>query len=399
MQFRLLVIFALLAGSCRRKLLSKALLRKITRRLQAFSPRLVVDFLSMRKAVLLSALLFGVVLATVSFTLHALGEPGFHSGGSPVAASGGTNPSLLVVNQGDHNLSIVDPATDQQVATVSEDVSKVHGHETIASPDGRTAYVPIYGSVGVGKAGINGQNLLVIDLPTRKIVANIDFGHGVRPHCPIYDARRGVLYVTTELDQTVSIIDPKTLKIIGTIPTGQKESHMLVISHDGRRGYTANVGAGTVSVLDLANRRLVTVIPISAETQRISISNDDRMVFTSDQTKPQLAVIDTSTNKIKAWVPLETPGYGTGATKDGRWLLVTMPQAKKIAVVDLRTLKVVRTIDVPPSPQEVLVNPNGKVAYVSCSKSGEVAVIDLSQWKVLGLISAGRGADGLAWAR
>jgi YVTN family beta-propeller protein len=360
---------------------------------------LVVDFRSMKKSALLCVLFFGIALATVPVAFRALGQSGFDEGGSAAAGSAGTSPSLLVVNQGDKNLSIVDPATDQQVATVSENETDVHGHEIIASPDGRKAYVPIYGSVGVGKPGIDGQKLLVIDIPARKVVGNIDFGHGVRPHCPVYDARRNVLYVTTELDQTVSIIDPKTLKIVGTIPTGQKESHMLVLSHDGRFGYTANVGAGTVSVLDLAKRRLVKVIPISAETQRISISEDDRMVFTSDQTKPQLAVIDTSTNKVKAWVPLETTGYGTAPTKDGRWLLVTMPAAKKVAIVDLSTLKVVRTIDVPPTPQEVLMRPDGKVAYVSCNKSGQVAVIDLSQWKVHALITTGRGADGLAWAR
>ena len=57
--------------------------------------------------------------------------------------------------------------------------------------------------------------------------------------------------MTTELDQTVTIIDPKSLKIIGTIPTGQAESHMLALSNDGLRGYTANVGPGTVSVLDI----------------------------------------------------------------------------------------------------------------------------------------------------
>ena len=43
----------------------------------------------------------------------------------------------------------------------------------------------------------------------------------------------------------------QTLKIVETIPTGQQESHMLAITHDGRRGYTSNVGAGTVSALDL----------------------------------------------------------------------------------------------------------------------------------------------------
>ncbi len=61
--------------------------------------------------------------------------------------------------------------------------------------------------------------------------------------------------MTTELDQSVTIIDPKTLKIVGSIPTGQPESHMLTISHDGLRGYTANVGPGTVSVLDIKARK------------------------------------------------------------------------------------------------------------------------------------------------
>jgi DNA-binding beta-propeller fold protein YncE len=62
-------------------------------------------------------------------------------------------------------------------------------------------------------------------------------------------------------------------------------------------------------------------------------------------------------------------------------------------------MKVVRTIDVPASPQEVLIRPDGKVAYVSCNTSGKVAAIDLSQWKVQKLITAGKFADGLAWAK
>jgi YVTN family beta-propeller protein len=240
--------------------------------------------------------------------------------------------------------------------------------------------------------------MVVIDIPTRAVTGKVDFGHGVRPHCPVYDRVHNLLYVTTELDQTVSIIDPKTLTIVGTIPTGQKESHMLVISRDGQRGYTANVGPGTVSVLDMTGHKTIAVIPISATTQRIAISNDDKMVFTSDQTKPQLAVIDTASNKIKTWVPLPAVGYGTSPTPDGRYLLVTLPSADKLAVVDLATLKVVQTVDVAKDPVKVLASPDGKVAYVSCSRAHQVAVVDLSQWKVQSLIDAGAGVDGLAWA-
>jgi DNA-binding beta-propeller fold protein YncE len=112
------------------------------------------------------------------------------------------------------------------------------------------------------------------------------------------------------LDKTVTVIDPKTLKIAGTIPTGQAESHMLAISHDGRRGYTANVGPGTVSVLDMQARKMLKVIPISGNTQRIAISMDDKWVFTADQTQPRMAVIDTKTNEVAKWVPMEGVGYG-----------------------------------------------------------------------------------------
>jgi YVTN family beta-propeller protein len=303
---------------------------------------------------------------------------------------------LLVANKGDQSLGIVDPVAGRQVAVIPE--GGTTGHEVIASPDGKTAWVPIYGNSGVGKPGTDGRNMVAIDIASRKVTGNVDFGRGVRPHCPVFGPKNGLLYVTTEIDKTISIIDPKTRRIVGTVPTGQAESHMLAISNDGRRGYTANVGPGTVSVLDLEGKKTVAIIPISGNTQRISVSADDSMVFTADQTQPRLAVIDTSTNKVKTWVPLPGTGYGTAATGDGKWLVVAVPKANKVAVVDLKTMKVAHTVDVPAAPQEVLIRPDGKVAYVSCDASAKVAAIGTSDWKVQQLIDAGKSADGLAWA-
>jgi DNA-binding beta-propeller fold protein YncE len=305
-------------------------------------------------------------------------------------------PMLLVVNQGDRDISLIDPAVGKQVATVP--VEGVTGHEVAASPDGSTAYVPIYGDSGVGKPGTDGSEIAVIDIASHKLIHKINFGHGVRPHCAIYDRNSGMLYVTTELDKSISIIDPRSLKIVGSVPTGQEQSHMLALSRDGSRGYTANVGPGTVSVLDMKARKTVTIIPISKETQRISISRDDSMVFTADQTKPQLAVIDTATNTVKMWVPLPAVGYGTAPTLDGRWLLVALRTSKQVAVVDLKTMKVARTIDVPDGPTEILMSPDGGTAFVSCTTRKQVAAIDLVHWKVERLIDAGDSADGLAWA-
>jgi YVTN family beta-propeller protein len=303
---------------------------------------------------------------------------------------------LLVANKGDHTVGLIDPATGKQVAVI--DAGGITPHELIASPDGKFAFAPIYGNSGVGKPGTDGSRIAIVDLTTGKLAGGIDFAKGVRPHCPVFNLRTGMLYVTTELDQTITVIDPKTRQIVGTIPTGQQESHMLVVSHSGRRGYTANVGPGTVSVLDLETRKTLAVIPISGNTQRISITPDDKTVFTADQTKPRLAVIDTALNKVTGWIDLPAPGYGTAATPDGKLLVVAVPDAHKVSIVDLATKTVTRNIDVPPSPQEVLISPNGANAYVSCDKSGKVAQIDLATFKVVRIIDAGKAADGLAWA-
>ena len=306
--------------------------------------------------------------------------------------------TLLVAEKGAQSLALIDPATGHLLASIPE--GGITGHEVAASKDGRYAYVPIYGNSGVGKPGTDGSTLVTIDIPARKVVSTFDFHHGVRPHSPVLGPD-GLLYVTTELDRTVSIFDlanPAAPKLIGSIPTGSVESHLLALSHDGHYGYTANVGPGTVSVLDLKARKLVTVIPLSKQVQRMSVSIDDKFAFTSDQTKPQLAVIDTATHKLKTWIPLPSPGYGTAPTPDGRWLLVCIMAENKVAVVDLQELKVVRTFDVPASPQAVLVRPDGVSAYVSCDKSNQVAELDLKTWTVTRRIFTGKLADGLAWA-
>jgi YVTN family beta-propeller protein len=302
---------------------------------------------------------------------------------------------LLVAEKGQQSLAIIDPAAGKVLASVPE--GGITGHEVIASPDGRLAYVPIYGNSGVGKPGTDGSSMAVIDLARQKVIDTVLFPHPVRPHCPFFGPKDGLLYVSTELDQSITQIDPKTLKIVGALPTGQPESHMFTLSHDGRRAYTANVGPGTVSVIDIQARKVLKIIPISANTQRIAISPDDRWVFTADQTKPQLAVIDTKAENVSRWIRLEGVAYGTAPSPNGRWLLVTLPDQNKVAVVDLKTMQVVQSVKVGEYPQEIVVRPDSAVAYVSCEKSNQVAEINLENWTLTRLIATGKATDGLAW--
>lgn len=303
---------------------------------------------------------------------------------------------LLVANKGDHTLGIVDPSAGKEMAAVT--LSGVTGHEVAASPDGRFAYVPIYGNSGVGQPGSNGDSIDVIDVRARKRLKTVKLDRAVRPHCAVYGPD-GLLYVTAELARAVYVMDPHTMKKVGSISTEQKESHMLAISRDGRRGFTANVGAGSVTALDIARRRPLAVIDVAKLIQRVSITPDSRWVFTADQHAPRLAVIDAKANKLSRWIPVPAVAFGTTVTLDGRWLMATLPGEDRIAVISLRPMRVVRTIEVPKSPQEILMRPDGHVAYVSCDSSRRVAAINLANWKVQKLVSAGRNCDGLAWAR
>jgi len=201
---------------------------------------------------------------------------------------------LIVANQKEHTVLVVDPEQRRELAKI---VVGVNGHEVMVSKDGRYAYVPIYGNSGVGRPGTDGTTIDVIDLRQRKLAATIDLGKPLRPHRAEWGTD-GMLYVTAELGNAVDVIDPNTRKVVAEIPSGQKETHMLVVSPDGRRAYTSNVGAGSVSVLDLAKRSLITTIPVAKTVQRISMSPDGRQVFTHDQDAPRIAVIDTATNKI-----------------------------------------------------------------------------------------------------
>jgi VCBS repeat-containing protein len=312
------------------------------------------------------------------------------------SAAPSSSGRLLVANKGDHTLSVIDPETGKTLASVAE--NGVTGHEVAASLDGTRAYVPIYGSGGVGGSGTNGSLLRVIDIARGEIVGTVDFGKGVRPHCVQVGPKTGRIYVTTELLQAITVIDPVSLKVIGTIPTGRPESHMLALSQDEKRGYVVNVGSGTISILDLEKRELVAVVPVSSDCQRIALSTDGRWVFTADQTQPRIAVVDTEKQKVADWIALPSTGFGTTTTPDGKWLIVTLAHANQLAIIDLATRKVVHTLDLPRSPQESVARPDGGAVYVSCDSARQVAEIDPQTWTVKRLFQAGPVADGLAWA-
>jgi YVTN family beta-propeller protein len=268
------------------------------------------------------------------------------------------------------------------------------GHEVAVSADGRTAYVPIYGDGALGQPGSNGSSVDIVDLATMESRGSIDLKAGVRPHQAAL-ARDGMLWVTAEQQDAVLIVNPARRQIVDRIELGQPQAHMLALSPDGRRAYTANVSAGTVSVIDVSQRRLLDTIRVAARVQRISVSPDSRWVFTHDNEAPRVAVIDAQTNRIARWFDLPDRAYASAVTPDGSRLIAVSPFARALYAIDLATGLVERTLPLSAACGAIVIAPGGERAWLSCG-SGVIPVVNLASMRVERELVVGPGIDGLA---
>jgi YVTN family beta-propeller protein len=324
--------------------------------------------------------------------------------------------SLLVLSKQDHALAIVNPKDLQVVARVPVGDDP---HEVIASSDGRTAYVSNYGfgalhaltvvdleaqkqkqQIDLGPLrGPHGltfvQGKVWFTAEAAKSIGSYDpasgkvdwiMGTGQNRTHMIYvfpDAKR---IVTTNVNSATVTILEKTEGVAGmppsppqgapagaassspprlpgppggdwnetVIPVG-RGSEGFDVSPDGKEAWVANAWDGTVSVIDIAAKKVTDTLSVNVpRANRLKITPDGKRALVS--AGPDLVILDTATHREVKRLPI---GHGSGG---------------------------------------ILVEPDGARAYVAFSPDGFVAVIDLKTLDVVGKIEAGGNPDGLAWA-
>src|SRR6202046_5861232 len=83
---------------------------------------------------------------------------------------------------------------------------------------------------------------------------------------------------TNSAGDDVSIIDPATNKVVGTI-TGIEVNHGAAAAPDGSRYYVTNEGRSTLDVVDRKTLQISKSIPLSGHPNNIAISKDGRRVY------------------------------------------------------------------------------------------------------------------------
>ncbi|MFT4048050.1 MAG: cytochrome D1 domain-containing protein [Solimonas sp.] len=318
---------------------------------------------------------------------------------SACARDGSAAPLLVVPEARGHRLVLIDPRAKAVAGAIA-----VPGwpHEVAFSADGKTAYTPSYSDAIVGMPGEDGHAIDVIDMATRTWTKSWDLGRPLRPH-KVLVAQDGSLLVSAELAQAVAIVDARTGRIAAQIPTGAAQTHMLEATPDGRKLYTANLGAGSISVLDLKTRKLTRVIAVSDLVQRIALSRDGKRLFVTNGNAPSVVVIDTATDDIAREIPVAGFPFAACPTADGKFLLVGEDEAPLahgggtkglLEVIDLAMNAVAHRFDTDRMPHGIAIV--GDEAFIATWMNGNVDVLNLKAWALEAPIAAAAYGDGIA---
>ena len=323
-------------------------------------------------------------------------------------ANAQTSPqrSLLALSKRDHTLAIVDPASLQVLARLPVGPDP---HEVIASSDGTRAYVSIY---GFGRY----HALSVLDLVRQKPLPDVDTGALTGPHGLAFVG--GKVWFTAEAAKVVARFDPATGNIDWIMGTGQNRTHMLYVTSDEKRIYTTNVNSATVSVLEQVTLPPVgpppganapapparmdwnqTVIPVGKGDEGFDVSPDGRELWTANAQDGSISIIDLADKKVAA--TLDAKILGSNRLKfspDGKLVFISTLRDGNLYVYDAASRKEYKRIPIGHGAAGILMDPVAGRAFVACSPDNNVAVVDLKTLRVTGRIDVGGQPDGLAWA-
>jgi YVTN family beta-propeller protein len=307
---------------------------------------------------------------------------------SGTAAAGA--PRLLVLSKSDAALEIMDPASGKVLGRVATGESP---HELAVSSDGRFAFVANYGS------RTPGNSISVIDLGARKETRRVQLGLFQRPHGIAF--ADGKVYFTAEANKVIARYDPAADRVDWVLGTGQNGTHMILISPDGTRMFTANIGSDSITVMDQASNGggwNETVVAVGKGPEGIDLTPDGKELWAAHSRDGGVSIVDVVTKRVVGTLNIATKRSNRlKFTPDGKYALVSDMEGGEVVVIDRAARKEVKRIAVGRAPEGILMQPDGSRAFVAVSGDNQVAVIELGTLAVTSRMQTGAGPDGMAW--
>ena len=215
---------------------------------------------------------------------------------------------------------------------------------------------------------------------------------------PTVEDDRQRIYVPNSESDTVSVIDPKRMRVVDTFAVGALPHHVTP-SHDLKTLYVNNTQGNSLTAID----------PKTAKPKGEAIRVDDpyNLYFTPDgrsaivvaERLQRLDFRDPLTWKLQKSVAAGCAGVDhMDFAADGRLAVASCEFDGRLLLVDVRKRKILKRLKLDrhgSKPVDVRLSPDGKLFYVADEVANGVWRIDAKRFRVRSFMRTGRGTHGL----
>jgi YVTN family beta-propeller protein len=329
--------------------------------------------------------------------------------------------SLLALSKRNHTLAIVDPTTLKVIARLPvgadphEVVASSDGKKAYVSIYGGGRYhaLSVLDLVAqkalpeIDTGALNGPHGLVFvggklwfTAEGAKAVARLDpatnsidwiMGTGQnRTHMLYVTADEKQVYTTNVSSASVSILEKVTLPPMGP-PPGMAPPPGAQAPPPPQGG-PPQAGQPRIDWNE-------TVIAVGKGDEGFDVPPDGRELWTANAEDGSLSIIDLASKKVTATLDSKTFGANRlKFTPDGKLVFITSLRGGDLVIYDAASRKEYKRVHIGHGAAGILMDPAGTRAFVACGPDNYLSVVDLKTLEVTGTIDVGGEPDGLAWA-
>lgn len=222
----------------------------------------------------------------------------------------------------------------------------------------------------------------VIDLQKEVFVKNLQIGD--KPVNPTFNRDWSKVYVANSGEGTLSIIDTKTVELVGKIPAGGDHPSGLRFLPDGKHLVISYLGEkvsdqSSLGVMDLATGKLVKSIPLGAQSERFDITPDGKRAYVGNLGSQSVSVVDLEAGKVIQTIasPERLP-FNVLVSPKGHRVFVGNTVGSTIIEIDTATNQVMQTIKVPAGPNGMTFTPDGDNILMTNVYAGRLSSYNLT---------------------
>ena len=165
---------------------------------------------------------------------------------------------------------------------------------------------------------------------------------------------RDRVYTADQTSNTISVIDPSSNGLLGTIALGNARPDDLLAPNYNRQ----------------------------IDVHGLGFSPDGSLLCVVSVTTNALTLIETATNKVRGTVYLGRAPHEAVFTPDSTQIWVAVRGQDYVSVIDVAKLQEIDRIQTADGPSKVVFRPDGQVAFVDHTRTAELDVIDVKTRKV-----------------